>query len=88
MIDLCKKSKNINIVDEADHNIDNVTSPIQTSQTQSKSTITGDYLIVTDGANSQFAKNLNIKDHSFDYDQTSYMFNTNYQHLKRCISDL
>ena len=58
LIDHCKKSKNINIVDEADAYIDNITSPIKLSQTQSKLTITGDYLIVTDGANSQFAKNL------------------------------
>ena len=83
LIDQCKKSKNINIVDEADACIDNVTSPIKLTQTQSKSMITGDYLIVTDGANSQFAKNLNMKSFSLDYDQTSYMFNTNYQHLSK-----
>jgi len=79
--DHCKKSKNINIVDEADAYIESVSSPIKLSITQSKSTITGDYLIVTDGVNSQFSKNLDMESLSFDYGQTSYMFNTNYQHL-------
>ena len=40
LIDQCKKSKNINIIDEADAYIDNVTSPIKLTQTESKSTIT------------------------------------------------
>ena len=83
LIDQCKKSKNINIVDEADTYIDSVTSPIKLSQTKSKSTIIGDFLIVTDGANSQFAKNLDMESLSFDYGQTSYMFNTNYQYLSK-----
>ena len=83
LIDQCKKSKNINIVDETETYINSVTSPIKLLQTQSKSTITGDYLIVTDGANSQFAKKLDMESLSFDYGQTSYMFNTNYQHLSK-----
>ena len=83
LIDQCKKSKNINIVDETETYINSVTSPIKLLQAQSKSTITGDYLIVTDGANSQFAKKLDMESLSFDYGQTSYMFNTNYQHLSK-----
>ena len=83
LIDQCKKSKNINIVDEADTSIDSITSPIELTQTQSRARITGDYLIVTDGANSQFAKNLDMDSLSFDYGQTSYMFNANYQHLSK-----
>ena len=83
LIDQCKKNKNINIVDDADTYIHNVTSPIKLSQTQSKSTINGDYLIITDGANSQFAKNLDMESLTFDYGQTSYIFNTNYQHLSK-----
>ncbi|MEC8085692.1 MAG: FAD-dependent monooxygenase [Pseudomonadota bacterium] len=83
LIDHCKKSKNINIVDEVDVHIKSITSPIELSQTQSRATITGDYLIVTDGANSQLAKNLDMDSFSFDYGQTSYMFNANYQHLSK-----
>ena len=81
--DYCKKSKNINIVDEADAYVKSVSSPIKLSLTQSKSAITGDYLIVTDGANSQFSKNLDMESLSYDHGQTSYMFNTNYQHLSK-----
>ncbi len=81
LIEHCKKSKNVNIVDEVDVHMESITSPIRLSQTQSESMITGDYLIVTDGANSQFAKNLNMDSLFNDYDQTSYMFNANYQHL-------
>ena len=83
LIDHCKKSKNINIIDEVDAHIESITSPIELSQTHSGATITGDYLIVTDGANSQFAKNLDMDSLSFDYDQTSYMFNANYKHLSK-----
>ena len=81
LIDNCKKCKNINVVDEADVDIESITSPIKLSQTDSKSTITGDYLIITDGADSQFAKKLDMGSLCFNYNQTSYMFNTNYQHL-------
>ena len=79
--DHCKKSKNINIVDEADAYIDGVSSPIKLSLTQPKSMITGDYLIITDGSNSKLSKNLDMESLSFDYGQTSYMFNTKYKHL-------
>ena len=71
------------VVDEAAVDIESITSPIKLSQTDSKSTITGDYLIITDGADSQFAKNLDMGSLSFNYDQTSYMFNTYYQHLSK-----
>ena len=83
LIDHCKKSKNINILDAVDAHIESISSPIELSQTGSKSTITGDYLIVTDGTNSQFAKDLNMHSLTFDYGQTSYMFNANYQHLSK-----
>ena len=83
LVDQCKKNKNINIVDKTDAYIESITSPIKLSQTQSKSKITGDYLIITDGANSQFAKNFDMDSLSFNYCQTSYMFNANYQHLAK-----
>ena len=83
LIDHCKTNKKINIVDEVDAYVESITLPIKLSLTQSKLTIIGDYLIVTDGANSQFAKNLNMASISFDYDQTSYMFNANYQLLSK-----
>ena len=77
--DKCLKDQNIDIVDEIDLNLETNTSPFQISLIQTKSEIMSENLIVTDGANSQLAKKLNMKSLALSYKQTSFMLNVNFK---------
>ena len=77
--DKCLKDQNIDIVDEIDLNLETNTSPFQISLIQTKSEIMSENLIVTDGANSQLAKKLNMKSLALSYKQTSFMLTVNFK---------
>ena len=77
--DKCLKDQNIDIVDEIDLNLESNISPFQISFIQTKSKVVSENLIVTDGANSQLAKKLNMKSLALSYKQTSFMLNVNFK---------
>lgn len=77
--DKCLKDRNIDIVDEIDLNLESNISPFQISFIQTKSKVVSENLIVTDGANSQLAKKLNMKSLALSYKQTSFMLNVKFK---------
>ena len=77
--DKCLKDQNIDIVDEIDLNLETSISPFQISLIQTKSKVLSENLMVTDGANSQLAKKLNMKSLAVSYKQTSFMLNVNFK---------
>ena len=77
--DKCLKDRNIDIVDEIDLNLESNISPFQISFIQTNSKVVSENLIVTDGANSQLAKKLNMKSLALSYKQTSFMLNVKFK---------
>lgn len=75
--DQCLKNRYIEVVDNCDINISDLSSPFEAYEADRKLDLSGTNLIITDGANSKFAKKLDIKTDNINYDQTSYMFNVN-----------
>lgn len=73
----CLKNGYIEVIDNCDINISDLSSPFEVYEADCKLDLSGTNLIITDGANSTFAKKLDIKAHNINYDQTSYMFNVN-----------
>ncbi len=76
--DLCINNKNITVIDEANVELgdyDNL-SAIIFSDTSDK--LEYRKLIITDGADSKFAKDLKIGSTHIDYNQTSFIFNAQY----------
>ena len=71
----CLKNRYIEVIDDSDINIPVLSSPFEAYEADRKLDLSGSNLIITDGANSIFAKKLDIKAHNINYDQTSYMFN-------------
>ncbi len=75
----CQQNQNIDVVDEIDVNLETNITPFQISLTQTKSKFLSDNLVITDGANSQFAKKLNMKSLALSFKQTSFMLNVDYK---------
>ncbi len=76
--ELCNKNKNITVIDEADVELNDPDNPKCIIFSDSSEQFIYDKLIITDGANSKFAKDLRIKTTKIDYNQTSYIFNAQY----------
>lgn len=79
----CQQNQNIDVVDEIDVNLETNITPFQISLTQTKSKFLSDNLVITDGANSQFAKKLNMKSLALSFKQTSFMLNVDYKSVSR-----
>lgn len=75
---LCNKNKNITVIDESNVELDSWDNPTKIVFSGSSKHFQYNKLIITDGANSQFAKNLKIGITQIDYNQTSYIFNAQY----------
>ena len=75
--DQCLKNRYIEVIDNCDISIPVLSSPFEAHEADRKLDLSGTNLIITDGANSKFAKKLDIKTDNINYDQTSYMFNVN-----------
>ena len=75
--DQCLKNRYIEVIDNCDINISDLSSPFEAYEADRKLDLSGTNLIITDGANSKFAQKLDIKTDNINYDQTSYMFNVN-----------
>jgi len=73
----CLKNRYIEVIDNSDISIPVLSSPFEAHEANRKLDLSGTNLIITDGANSNFAKKLAIKTDNINYDQTSYMFNVN-----------
>ena len=73
----CLKNRYIEVIDNSDISIPVLSSPFEAHEADRKLDLSGTNLIITDGANSNFAKKLDIKTDNINYDQTSYMFNVN-----------
>ena len=76
--DLCNQNENISIFDEVDAKLNDVDRPTKIIFSKSSKTLEFNKLIVTDGSDSKFAKHLKIDSTHIDYDQTSYIFNAQY----------
>tara|TARA_Y100000768_G_scaffold387711_1_gene379962 strand:+ start:2895 stop:4040 length:1146 start_codon:yes stop_codon:yes gene_type:complete len=77
--DLCNKNSNITVIDEVDVEFDNPLDPTKILNPISSVQYDYDKLIITDGANSKFARELKIGSTHIDYKQTSYIFNAKYE---------
>jgi len=77
--DLCNKNKFITVIDEANVEFDNPLNPKKIVSKESLEEFNYDKLIITDGADSKFARDLKIDSTHIDYNQTSYIFNATYE---------
>ena len=76
--DLCNQNEKITIIDEVNAKLNDIDNPTKIIFSDSSKLIEFNKLIVTDGANSKFAKHVKINSTHIDYDQTSYIFNAQY----------
>tara|TARA_Y100000389_G_C17466920_1_gene526512 strand:+ start:2893 stop:4038 length:1146 start_codon:yes stop_codon:yes gene_type:complete len=75
-------TKNIRVIDNINVELNNANSPFKINISNTSTLIESDHLIVTDGANSKFAKKLGIISKKINYDQTSYIFNAKYDSVQ------
>ncbi len=85
---LCIKGKNIKIIDNIEVDIDDTESPSKIILPNTSETIDFDQLIITDGANSKFAKKLNFTFKDINYEQTSFIFNGEYESLEASAAQI
>lgn len=80
---LCKQDENICVIDDAEIDIDDSDLPSKIIFPNSSDIVDFCQLIVTDGANSKFAKKFNIPSNNINYEQTSFIFNAEYDSLMK-----
>ena len=85
---LCKKNKNIDVIDNTELDIKQMEPLSKIYLPNESQAIDFGQLIVTDGANSQFAEKLNIPHKNINYEQTSYIFNGEYESLENSAAQI
>ena len=88
LIDLCKKHKNIDVMDNTELDIKQMKSLSKIYLPNKPEAIDFDQLIITDGANSKFAEKLDIPYKNINYKQTSYIFNGEYESLEKSTAQI
>ena len=85
---LCKKNKNIDVLDNTELDINQMESLSKIYLPNESEAIDFGQLIVTDGTNSKFAEKLNIPYKNINYDQTSYIFNGEYDSMEKSAAQI
>jgi 2-polyprenyl-6-methoxyphenol hydroxylase-like FAD-dependent oxidoreductase len=85
---LCKKNVNIEIIDNIEVDIDNTKSSSEIILPNGYGAVDYSHLIITDGANSKFAKKLNFAGTDINYEQTSFIFNGEYKSMEKSASQI
>lgn len=85
---LCKQNKNIDVLDNTELDIEHMDSLSKIYLPNKSETIDFGHLIVTDGANSKFAKKLDIPYKIINYDQTSYIFNGEFDSMEKSAAQI
>ena len=85
---LSKKNKNIDVIDNTELDIKQLESLSKIYLPNESEAIDFGQLIVTDGANSKFAEKLNIPYKNINYDQTSYIFNGEYDSMENSTAQI
>ena len=85
---LSKKNKNIDVIDNTELDIKQLESLSKIYLPNESEAIDFGQLIVTDGANSKFAEKLNIPYKNINYDQTSYIFNGEYDSMEKSAAQI
>ena len=85
---LSKKNKNIDVIDNTELDIRQLESLSKIYLPNESEAIDFGQLIVTDGANSKFAEKLNIPYKNINYDQTSYIFNSEYDSMEKSAAQI
>ncbi len=85
---LCKKNKNIDVLDNTELDINQMESLSKIYLPNESEAIDFGQLIVTDGTNSKFAEKLNIPYKNINYDQTSYIFNGEYDSMENSTAQI
>ena len=85
---LSKKNKNIDVIDNTELDIKQFESLPKIYLPNEPEAIDFGQLIVTDGANSKFAEKLNIPYKNINYDQTSYIFNGEYDSMEKSSAQI
>ena len=85
---LSKKNKNIDVIDNTELDIRQLESLSKIYLPNESEAIDFGQLIVTDGANSKFAEKLNIPYKNINYDQTSYIFNGEYDSMEKSAAQI
>ena len=86
--DLCKKNENIEIIDNIEADIDTEELPSKIILPNTSETIGFSKLIITDGANSKFAEKLNFANSNINYEQTSFIFNGEYESMEKSAAQI
>ena len=86
--DLCNKNENIEIIDNIEADIDSAESPSKIILPNTPKTISFSKLIITDGANSKFAEKLNFANSNINYEQTSFIFNGEYESMEKSAAQI
>ena len=85
---LSKKNKNIDVIDNTELDIKQLESLSKIYLPNESEAIDFGQLIVTDGTNSKFAEKLNIPYKNINYDQTSYIFNGEYDSMETSAAQI
>jgi 2-octaprenyl-6-methoxyphenol hydroxylase len=85
---MSKKNKNIDVIDNTELDIKQFDSLPKIYLPSESEAIDFGQLIVTDGANSKFAEKLNIPYKNINYDQTSYIFNCEYDSMENSTAQI
>ena len=85
---LCKKKKNIDVMDNTELDINQLESLSKIYLPNESKALDFGQLIVTDGTNSKFAEKLNIPYKNINYDQTSYIFNSEYDSMEKSAAQI
>ena len=85
---LCKKNKNIEVIDNTEVDTDQMESRSKIYLFNDTDAIDYGQLIVTDGANSKFAEKLNISYEKINYEQTSYILNAAYNSQEKLAAQI
>ena len=85
---LSKKNKNIDVIDNTELDMKQLESLSKIYLPNESEAIDFGQLIVTDGANSKIAEKLNIPYKNINYDQTSYIFNGEYDSMENSTAQI
>ena len=85
---LSKKNKNIDVIDNTELDMKQLESLSKIYLPNESEAIDFGQLIVTDGAHSKFAEKLNIPYKNINYDQTSYIFNGEYDSMEKSAAQI
>jgi len=85
---LSKKNKNIDVIDNTELDMKQLESLSKIYLPNESEAVDFGQLIVTDGANSKIAEKLNIPYKNINYDQTSYIFNGEYDSMENSTAQI